>query len=143
MIVEQQQIASIVDRRARMLRDQRRAGTAALGRVVGRHYAQRRSAATCGVGISRQIGRCHVERDYRHIDRLRYTIDAKCCIAAMSEQILQLNGTTVRYAALRQLVVELPAGADQRRAHEHLAHDSINVWRMYAVTAKVAGAPYP
>ena len=91
----------------------------------------------CRCQSSQHVG-CCIERCYEHVDTSVRTIDAKCLVAAVCQQVLQLYGTAARYAHVAQFVVQRGVGGLQFRFHEHFAYDVVDIWRVYSVTSKVA-----
>ena len=141
MVVENQQVTAVIDRRRTVLRNDLGAQSLPHATVVGRHH---------GHGVSRFARLAHQRQRLgprpvaRHHAQLRIrTIQAKGLVTAVDRQVLQLSGTTPGYARSRQRVVNRPVARKQPVVHEHLAHDVVDERRMHPVPAEITGAGEP
>lgn len=138
MVVENQQVTAVVDRRRRVSRDDLSAQRLAFAAVVRRHQRHGMSRFSRRTHQGERCGPRQVAR-YDTEFRIR-TIHAKGRVTAMNHQVLQLHGTAAGNARSKQGFVQSPVAGQQAVAHEYATHDLVNERRMDSVAAEIAGA---
>ena len=140
--VEKQQVGPVVDRRGGMLRRQPQAAVAPRAVGVGIQDAERRPLPAHRFGQSGQpLDRSVGCRDAEI--RLFRPVEGESPAAAMSKEILQLDGAAPADAPFAQCGVERTVAAGEFGFHEDLPHDGVYEGRMHAVSAEISRAGQP
>lgn len=143
MIVEDQQIGAVVDRRASVSGNQLPAEHGPIAPVVRGHYGKSR-ALPCGAANDfASLLLPDLRRQNAKVAGIGQSVDGPHGIMAPCGQILKLHGSALGNPENHQAIMQRRFFASQAMFHEDLADDGIDERRMYAVAAEVTGPGKP
>lgn len=136
IIVKDEQIGPVVDRRAAVRGDNAAAEPAALLVGIGLQQHKSRAAAPCLVDKRKHLLFGQAPADDAEVDPR--AVHGKGVVAAVDEEVLQLYGAPVPDARGAERPVELPVARQQVVPHEDLADNRVDEGRMDPVAAEIA-----
>lgn len=145
MVIENQQVTAIVNRRALVCGNDFAAGKVAFAVQIGSYDSKRRAAFAGCIYIFRKLRCPYTLRNDNQIARKRFAY-GYIFVAAMDGEINKLQGAFARNPALRKSTVELLGATRvvgyECRAHKNLSDNRIYERRMYSVTAEITCTLY-
>ena len=139
MVIEDQQIRPIIHRCRAMLLNNRAAHLPTVGVVIWIHDAECQLMFARILHILLQMLICSIERADNDV-ALLHSINLPTLIPAVRNKVLQLHAASRGDASCHKGIVKVSHLGDELILHKHLTHNIIDIWRVYAMTSKIACA---